>query len=401
MAPNSRTLFDPTRDTAAMLRRMGVLVLMVALPLSAPVFRIGPVVAYAVGCVLLIAAGTLDGSPRVLRDNLRRILASLTFLAAFVTAVWAAVSLLWTPAVAWRPTFGLGVVLALGFAALLALPERMRSSNLYPIPIGAGALALVAIALGAGFWGDGDEERLRLFERTLAILVLLAWPGIAWLRSRGRDFEALALAIAVALAAAIGGGIAPITAFALGALAYLVSQVFTRGATTIGALLAAILVLAPVIFALIPESIRNAPDWATTVGLWRAALLDDPARLLTGHGFGSLASRPDLPEVGGHPMVALAGLWYEFGIVGMGAMAVAVAAVLAAASRHFGPLVPAVAAAVTTAFVLGLARIGGGALWWPVALVTVALLFVAAQRGQFRTRRPRALADFMVRSGAR
>lgn len=380
---------------------MGVLVLMVALPLSGPVFRIGPVVAFAVGCVLLVTAGALDGSPRFLRDSLRRILYSVTFLAVCVGAGWAALSLLWTPAVAWRPAFGLGAVLVLGLVAILALPERMRSSNLYPIPIGGGALALVAIALGAGFWGDGSAERMRLLDRTLAILVLFAWPGIAWLRSRGRDVEALALGIAVAIAAAVGGGVAPITAFALGAVAYLVAQVFARGSSVIGVLLAAILLLAPALLAWMPEGIRHAPEWASGIGRWRSALLDDPARLLTGHGFGSLLARPDLPEVDDSPLVALAGLWYELGIVGMAAMAVAIACALSAVARSFGPLVPAIAAATTTAFVLGLARIGGGALWWPVALATTILLFVAAERGQFRTRRPRALADFMVRPGTR
>ena len=77
--------------------------------------------------------------------------------------------------------------------------------------------------------------------------------------------------------------------------------------------------------------------------------------------------------------------------VGGVGLAVAAWAALHDAGRSYGPLLPSLSAALVTSTVLGLSAIDGGALWWPVTLATVALMFVAAVRGQFRTRRPRAL----------
>ena len=89
---------------------------------------------------------------------------------------------------------------------------------------------------------------------------------------------------------------------------------------------------------------------------------------------------------------SLLGLWYDLGIVGAVGVAVATWAVLREAGPDVGPLLPGFAATLLTVTILGLAGLDGGALWWPVTLATVALMFVAAGRSQFRTRRPRALA---------
>lgn len=391
MAQTPRFLLDPTRDTASVLRRIGVLVLMVALPLAAAAARTGAVVAFAIAIVLLAIAAMLDMPARRLRETLASLTGSTAVIAACVAAFWTALSLVWTPAPAWRAAANITAILALGVIGFAALPERMRSANLYPAPVGVGALAFASAGLLLGLWGDDGAERLRQLERSLAVLVLLAWPAIAWLRSRGRDAEAVTLGLFVALIAAFGPSAVPIMAFAIGAIAYLSAQLFRHGAAVFGALLGLLLLGAPALLALGHLDSIADPAWAGAIAQWRAALLDEPARLLTGHGFGSLRGRPDLPEVLGSPVLAL---WYELGIVGVAALAIALAAGSATASRFFGPLLPGLAAALATAFALGAAGIGGGALWWPVALATTGLLFVAAQRGQFRSRRPRAIMGF-------
>ncbi|HMO29411.1 peptide ABC transporter permease [Enterovirga sp.] len=395
MASENPPPLDPARDTASLLRRLGVLVLMVALPLSAAAFRVGPVVAYAVGIVLLGVAAFLDNSPRFLRESTLAIASSPAFLAALLAFGWGALSLVWTPTPGWRLAAGLGAILLLGLCGIAALPERMRSANLYPIPIGAGALALVAIGLAVLFWRDQSEERIRQLERMLAILVLFAWPAIAWLRSRGRDAEALALAVATAVAAALGPGPAPILALAAGTLAHLAAQLTARAVPAVGLLLAAGLVASPALLAL-AHALPLTPEATAGVGRWHGLLLDQPARLLTGHGFGSLRALPEAPALFGAPALSL---WYEFGVVGVLAVAVAILSALARVPALFGPLAPGIAGAGATAGMLGASGIGGGALWWPAALATLALLFVAAQRGRFRTRRPRALADFVTKAG--
>ncbi|TDR89973.1 peptide ABC transporter permease [Enterovirga rhinocerotis] len=391
MAQTSRSLLDPTRDTASVLRRVGILVLLVALPPAAAMARTGAVVAFAIGVVLIAIAAALDMPPNRLRQTLLRLTGSTAVVAAGVAAVWTALSLAWTPASAWRAAASITVILALGLVGFAALPERMRSANLYPAPIGVGALALASAGLLLGLWGDEGTEGARQIERALAVLVLLAWPAIAWLRSRGRDVEAVALGLSVAVIAAFGPTAVAVMAFAFGAVAYLSAQLFRRGAAALGLLLGVLLLVAPALLAVAHLDAVSDQAWSGAMARWREALLGEPARLLTGHGFGSLRARPDLPDVLGSPVLAL---WYELGIVGVAALAVAVAAGLSIASRHFGPLLPGLAAAVATAFALGAAGIGGGALWWPVSLVTTCLLFIAMQRGQFRSRRPRAMMGF-------
>lgn len=396
MAPDPSSPFDPARDAATLLRRLGILTLMIALPLSASAFRIGPVVAFVVGIVLLAVAAAFDGSLRVLQSNALDTARSTAFIAAMVLGIWTALSLVWTPSAPWRQAAGIGAILALGLVGVAALPARMRSANLYPMTVGTGALALVAIALAAGYWGDQAEGRVRQFERTLAILVLFAWPAIAWLRSRGRHIEALALALGAAAAAALGPSPAPIIALAIGALAHLVAQSFVRGSLALGLILAAALVAAPALAAFAAKAFSAQAQ--TPLPLWHDLLLSEPARLLTGHGLGSLPAQADPTAMVGAPMLSL---WYELGVVGVVAAAVAIAGGMARFRDLLGPLAPGASAAVVTAFVLGASGISGGALWWPVALATAMLFFVAAKRGQFRTRRPRALADFVARSGAR
>jgi hypothetical protein len=397
MPPPSPPPFDPTRDAAVLLRRTGVLVLMVGLPLSAPLLRIGPVLAYVIGTVMLLVAASLETSPRALGAAALTVMRSTAFAAAAVAVGWAALSLAWTPTPGWRHDAGLAVILGLAFAGIVALPERMRASNLYPMPVGAGALALAAVALGAGFWTLEDADEVRL-ERTLAILVLFAWPSIAWLRSRGRDIEAVALALGTAVAASLGPGSEAILALALGAVAHLVAQFSARGAPIVGLIVAGLLLLAPGLLALSTQFAWLPADWAAWLAQWHDALLGTPLRLLTGHGLGALAARSDGVILAESPVLAL---WYELGIVGVVAVAVAVAAAMSRVPPAFGRLAPGIAGGLVTAFVLGASGIGGGALWWPAVLATAALLFVAARRGQFRTRRPRALSDLVVRSGAR
>ncbi len=384
---------DPARDTAAVLRRIGVLVLMIGLPVAALAARTGPVFAFAIGTVLLAAAAVFDGAWRPVRDAALGVLTSPAFLAGSLVAAWAVLSLAWTPAPRSSGTavFGIAAILGLGLVGFLALPDRMRSANLYPIPIGAAITAFLSIALAAGAGGEGAPEVARRLERGLAILVLFAWPAVGWLRSRGRDGEAVGLALVVAAAAAFGPSAWPALALAAGALAYLAAQLLDRGAVGLGILFASLLILAPLLLALAGPVLPVTAFWQEGVAAWRHALLDEPLRLLTGRGLGALRSAEAarlLPPVFGTPVLAL---WYELGIVGVAGSAVAIVAALRRAGASFGPLLPGVAASVATAILLGLAGADGGALWWPASLAAVAVVLVATQRGQFRTRRPRAL----------
>ena len=79
--------------------------------------------------------------------------------------------------------------------------------------------ALVAVPLVLKEGARLDPEGLSL-ERGMIVLVLLLWPALAWLHSRGRNLEALALALAVALGSFAATEGLPLYGLAVGALAF-------------------------------------------------------------------------------------------------------------------------------------------------------------------------------------
>jgi hypothetical protein len=62
-----------------------------------------------------------------------------------------------------------------------------------------------------------------------------------------------------------------------------------------------------------------------------------------------------------------------------------------AAGRDHPPLVPGVMASFAAGFTLACLGIGTAQMWWFTALVATVLIFAAAERGQFRTTRPKAI----------
>jgi len=155
MARAPSPTLDPAADAAALLRRLGFATLLLALPVGALVARRGAVVLVPVGVVLLIIAAALDGSHRSLRDSVAKVATSLAGLAGALLLAWCGLSLLWTPFQDAASDRFLSIIatIGVGFAGYLALPDRMRSANLYLLPIGAGLAAVVAIILPsrAGF----------------------------------------------------------------------------------------------------------------------------------------------------------------------------------------------------------------------------------------------------------
>ena len=384
---------DPARDAASVLRRMGFVVLMIGLPLAAFAFGDGVLVVSLVGIILVAAAALFDGAPRPLRASLDALAAWPALPALAILLGWTLLSLAWSSSPrAGAAEFGaFAAVLGLALVGYLALPDRMRSANLYVVPVGAAAAALVAIVL-ALMAQDAVADTERRLARGLAVLVVYAWPGVAWLRSRGRDVSALLLAAVVAVAAAVAPDTMPAVAFALGAVAYLVAQLFGRGAMGIGIATALLVAGAPLLVAFGLPHLEGAgflAPWASALEGWRSSLVGAPLRWLTGHGEGSLAAQPAWPlDVFGTPALIL---WFELGIVGALAAAAAIGGALWTAVED-GPLLPGMAAALTTAAVMALTGFGAGEMWWPAAIAIVVVVFVAAERGQFRTRRPRALS---------
>ncbi len=121
-----------------------------------------------IAVVLLIIASSIDRRQRPINPAFRRLLTAPAFLAGSLVVLWSALSLVWTPFLgpAGERLANLVATILLGLVAYLALPDRMRSANLYLLPLGVTAGAIVAIGLGLfsarmapGIEDDGALDR--------------------------------------------------------------------------------------------------------------------------------------------------------------------------------------------------------------------------------------------------
>ena len=395
-----RPAADPALDAAALLRRVGFLMLLVAVPVVALVARRAVVILAPIALVLLVLAAALDGRHRPLRPVLMRVASARMVLSGALAFGWCALSIAWTPfpgPAAERLANVLAAV-ALTLAGYLALPDRMRSANLYLIPIGVAAAALAAVLVGL-FGGaalrTGFEEDGAL-ERGLTLLALLVWPATAWLRSRGRDLESLGLAVLVALALVLAPRATPLVAMAVGALAFAATAWRPRvGIAATAGVTAGILALGPLLPFLIHPVVRAVVGplhpLAQSLAVWRRVVAGEPLRLITGHGFETALRGRLVGLIPGNAPTSLPfELWYELGIVGALGTAAALALAVRAAGRDHPALVPGAMAAFATAFAIACLGTAMTVMWWFTSLAMLVLVFVTVERGQFRTQRPRA-----------
>lgn len=399
MARASSPTIDPALDAAALLRRVGFFGLFVIVPVVAQVARRATAILAPISVALLIIASAIDGRQRPLRPAGARLLGAPAFLAGLLVLVWMALSLAWTPflGAASERLANLVATIALTLAGYLALPDRMRSANLYLLPLGVTAAAIVAIVLG--LFGDslmrGVADDDNALDRGLTLLALLLWPAMTWLRSRRRDREALGLAVIVAAALALSPNLTQIAALAVGALAFAVTSFRPRlGVGLTAGIAAGLLAVAPLLpFLARPVGVALFGPLApgvVTLKTWQRIVTSEPVRLITGHGFettirGRLVGL--LPPSA--PSTAPFALWYELGIVGALAAAFALHASIRRAGRDAPVLVPGAMAGFAAAFAIACIGVGLTVVWWLTTLAVTILVFVAIERGQFRTRRPK------------
>ncbi len=399
-APQHHPL-DPALDAAALLRRLGFATLVLAIPMVALVSRRAAVVLAPVGLALLILAALLDGQGSPVGEGFRRALLSPAGAALTLLIAWAGLSLAWSPfpKSGFEKFVNLAGTALITFLGVLALPQRMRSSNLYLMAIGTGAAVFFSMGLAAGGSFDSGaaaETEGRSLERGLLILALFAWPAIGWLASRDRRMEALILAGGVLIAALIGATPSVVAALVVGGLAFgVVALNKAGGPRAVAVALAGTLAAAPILpFILRPVlrlSLPATDPILAAMSAWSWSVQRDPLKLLTGHGLdasfrGRIAGLLPVDT----PSGALFVVWHDLGVVGVGAAIVALIGATLAIGRAGGPLAPAKIAALTTAFVLAILGPHAGQAWWLAAIGVVALAFVAAERGQFRTERPKA-----------
>ncbi|HZH10871.1 MAG TPA: peptide ABC transporter permease [Microvirga sp.] len=389
---------NPSADAAAVLRRLGFAILLFAIPPAALFTRRALVVMAPLAVALIVLAAFLDGTAKNPWQRAVGFVSSRAGVAGLVLVLWAALSLVWTPFVPQASERLLNIV-AMGLMAVagyLALPERMRSANLYLLPVGVGLAALIAISMLLREQGRLEPDGLGV-ERGMVVLVLLLWPAVTWLHSRGRNLEAVALALAVALGAFLTADVLPLIGLAVGGVVFALTAVSARtGSRLVGLLMAVLLLAAPALpFLLKPlaGSILGSPSSiVASLDAWQALILKEPLRLVTGHGLEtSWRGRMFGLVPPAAPFSLLFEIWYELGMVGAasGAILLSQAAFNAGSTRPI--LGPGIMASFGSAFALGACGIGTAQVWWFTALVVLVLVFVAVERGQFRTKRPKAM----------
>ncbi|RVU19496.1 peptide ABC transporter permease [Methylobacterium oryzihabitans] len=394
---------DPAADAAALLRRIGFFGLLVLLPLAALVSRRAIVILVPIGLALLILAAFIDGGGvRPVAAGLTRILASRAAIAGGILAGWCALSLIWTPfpGPAGERLLNFAATVGLTIAGYVALPERMRSANLYLLPLGVGLAGLGGAVLGpfggailpAGF--DDDSA----LERAAMLIALLLWPAVAWLRSRHRNAGALAVAVAAALALALAPRAIPLLSLAAGAAAYaLATWDLRRGVRVVAGLAAGLVALGPALpFLLRPllaPLLGAADPTVQSLKVWMRIVTGEPLRLITGHGFETaLRGRMVGLLAPNAPSSLLFEIWYELGIVGAFAAAFLLWGAIRQSGRDHPVLTPGAIGTAATAFASACLGIGTTTAWWVTSVALAVLVFIAVERGQFRTARPKASA---------
>lgn len=391
---NPQAPLDPATDAALLLRRIGFGTLALALPIASLVSRRAAVVLAPIGVVLLIIAALIE-EPGRFASMLKREFASLTGLILTGLAAWALLSLVWSPFAlsASEKAGNLILAMALGFCGMAALPERMRASNLNLAPLGTGVAALFALVLII-VAALRPTDMTGSVERGVSVILIMAWPALAWLLSRERGLSALGLALAVGLLALTRFEDGEAVAMIFGAAAFGAVSANRELATKIVAsLIAGLMLLAPILPFLLAPFVTLAPDGASeftqSLSVWADVVSREPVQLVTGHGLDTvLRGRLTgiLPQA--TPTTLLFETWYELGIVGAAAAASCLYAAIRAAGRMPGPLAAGGVAAFTVAFALSALGFATLQPWWLMTLAAVVLMFGAIARGQYRTERP-------------
>ncbi len=386
----SGTLTDPAADAAAMLLRLGFAIFALVIPSATLMSRWVIVVLVPIGAVLIILSSLLRADSARLSDRALSHLASGPGLACLLLVSWALVSLLWTPVrgEAAEKLFKLLGVVLLGFFAVIALPQRMRATNLHLITIGV-ALGATLILVGSVSALLGQPV-LRFPpatpERIVILLTVLGWIGAAWLLIKNRRSMAFALMVLVIAAIALGpnrAAFGPLAASLL-VLALAWNRPEAAGRIVGLAVVAAILLL------------PFASAFGSQLGMaglerWWQMILDEPLHFLTGRGFDAGNAARVIGVIGPElPVSLISDLWFDLGVLGALFFAIPVAWAFIAAGKLGYELAPATLAALSAAMTVALFDRNATQTWWFHGLAVFAIVLMSVERGRYRTLRPRA-----------
>ncbi|MCX7339436.1 MAG: hypothetical protein NT037_02770 [Hyphomicrobiales bacterium] len=370
-----------------LLQRIGFFTLGVALPVSSMLSRRAAVVLVPIGVALLIIAALLTEPERFVRSFRRRCLRATT-LALGLLIGWCLLSLGWAPKGGADRILNMLFALALGIAAIAALPERMRAANLNALAVGAGSAIAILIAMEMTGFGLGDrDDDLTLVIRGLALIITVSGPLVSWLLLRGRTRGGLALFGLLAAVTLVDAEPVLVVAMAAGTLAFAAVLAMRGRSVEWLALLLALIVMAtpitPWIMLGAVQPVLHLDDQTLApFSAWAALIAQAPIKLVTGHGFGASALSPQLPGS------LLVEVWHDLGMVGATAIALSLWFAVSGL-KVLQPVIRAGAAyAYVVAFTFGALGLAGFRAWWLMTMVAAVIVTTAVARGQARTDRP-------------
>jgi hypothetical protein len=397
MSAASQEKATAAADAAQLLIRLGLVILLVGLPLAGVVSHdaIYPLLPVGSGCVL---CGVALSAPTSGWHHLQQALLTPLGVAAAFLALWAALSLLWTPfpGQAGEKLFKMAAPAVIAAMVAAFLPEKTRPFDLYLLPFGilataAAALALVFLQPSWVFEDFGHDESL--LERTVIALMVLVWPALGALALREHWIAAALLAIVVAFVALVDVARIALAAMGAGALVFALAMSTPRRVASILAIgSAATILLAPLLPLALAAGIGAASEIPAPISVAKEIVVTQWPRLVTGHGL-------DLANVGrsfgflpaATPRSLLFLLWYDLGLVGAVAAAVVAALAFTAAGKVASLLGPALLSCFVAVLVIAGFGIAVSQIWWVTLLGCVAIAFALVKKAVARTQRPDAI----------
>ncbi len=402
MSVASRHADTPAADAAKLLIRLGLAVLMIALPCAGVVSRGAIYVLMPVGAIIVLIGALLcapDHGPRQLRIAL---LSPAGATALFLT-FWAGLSLIWTPFPAEAVTRFLQIVGTTLLVALVAAfaPERTKPFDLYLLPAGlvatAAATLVLALSGPAWFWG-GSEFDETLFERSAIALIVLVWPALGALSLREHWISAAGLALLAAAVALAGSAQMALAAMGAGAFSFAVAMSDpVRMSRLVARVLTPLILLAPglaMLYALVFRATGlDAGPASASLLVWSDLIAEQWPRLITGHGFDMANRALSLGYLPARtPRSLLFVLWQDLGLVGAVAFAVLTARVVMLVGRIPAAVAPAALAGLVAILTLAFLGVAAAQIWWVTLIDCSVIAFVILIKGTYRTQRPNAPA---------
>jgi hypothetical protein len=392
---------SPAADAAGLLLRIGFGILVLGAPVAAIYSRRAFVVLVPIGALLIGTSALILDAPTLFQ----RIRAALMTPGGALMGLffgWLVLSLIWTPfpaPAAERAFRTLGnVLMALTVAS--ALPERMRASNLHLMTIGV-VLATIALSVSALIgpiaFRTLQNPEAPTFGRAAVAASIMVWPAVAWTFIRGRDWQGLALIAVSAIATATSGSLDAVITLVAALAVFMAARAHTRATGAFLAIaFAGVLLLAP-FAAFLAKVMAGAfglgPDnLLSEIGLWAAQIAQEPARLLTGHGFDT----SHRAQVAGlvnpaAPDGLLPTIWFDLGLPGAGILAGALYFTFRSLGHLPQPLAPAAMAVLAGGLLFAVVDPTATQAWWLSICVVASVMLVAVRNGQYRTARPAAI----------